>query len=571
MCNEWLWTCLRKAALAATLSVGAAVGATAAGAAPLMRILIAPGAMNGATGKGEVEVSMRIPAMNVAARAPLITLPNMAPGMREPQPITDLAVTDSQGPVPLVSREADGATHWTATRGVRGTLEVRYRLPIDNSNASGPPIDLHIDGDSFSSPGRMLLALPQGKTDYRVAIRWNLSAMGQGARGVTSWGDGRVDLPAGPVERLFYTLFMAGQLERWPPRSAGSFEAVWAGNPPFDPRPTMQWMAKLYRWMTGYFNFKTTAPYRVFLRSNPANPGGGVAMIRSLNVGWGKGVTAENLKPVLAHEMTHTFTQHFDMPKWYNEGIAVYYGSTLLAPWLTGIATSHAFLVNLNKVAATYYTDPKRQTPSDQVLPNFWKDTFIRILPYDRGAMYFAALDAMIRKESGGKRSLADLIESMNERGLTGQAASPAVWVTLLRQELGPAGPALHNKMIAGGLVLPPSDAFGLCFHRIVKKIRQFDLGFAMRSLGARTIQGLRAGSEAARAGLHDGDRFAFRPMVPIDELQSDAHETLTLEVTREGRTFQVTYLPRGKAVDAYQWERVAGISESACKSGYLR
>jgi len=41
--------------------------------------------------------------------------------------------------------------------------------------------------------------------------------------------------------------------------------------------------------------------------------------------------------------------------------------------------------------------------------------------------------------------------------------------------------------------------------------------------------------------------------------------------VTRDGRTFAITYLPRGKRVDAYQWERVPGVAQSACKSGYLR
>jgi hypothetical protein len=34
----------------------------------------------------------------------------------------------------------------------------------------------------------------------------------------------------------------------------------------------------------------------------------------------------------------------------------------------------------------------------------------------------------------------------------------------------------------------------------------------------------------------------------------------------RDGKPLSVTYLPRGEAVDAYQWERVAGVPESACR-----
>jgi hypothetical protein len=42
---------------------------------------------------------------------------------------------------------------------------------------------------------------------------------------------------------------------------------------------------------------------------------------------------------------------------------------------------------------------------------------------------------------------------------------------------------------------------------------------------------------------------------------------TLTLLVTRDGKTFPITYLPRGEAVDAYQWERIAGVPDSACRN----
>ena len=41
--------------------------------------------------------------------------------------------------------------------------------------------------------------------------------------------------------------------------------------------------------------------------------------------------------------------------------------------------------------------------------------------------------------------------------------------------------------------MLPESDGFGPCFHRTVKKIRQFDLGFDNASLlgNVKTIKGL--------------------------------------------------------------------------------
>ena len=69
--------------------------------------------------------------------------------------------------------------------------------------------------------------------------------------------------------------------------------------------------------------------------------------------------------------------------------------------------------------------------------------------------------------------------------------------------------------------------------------------------------------SEAAKAGLREGDTVNYG--VALDAVQGEVQRTLTLQVTRDGKTFPITYLPRGEAVDAYQWERV-NIPEDGCK-----
>jgi hypothetical protein len=70
--------------------------------------------------------------------------------------------------------------------------------------------------------------------------------------------------------------------------------------------------------------------------------------------------------------------------------------------------------------------------------------------------------------------------------------------------------------------------------------------------------------SEAAKAALRDGDVVSYG--VALDGVQADVRRTLTLKVTRDGKTFPITYLPRGEAVDAYQWERIPGVPDSACR-----
>jgi hypothetical protein len=113
-------------------------------------------------------------------------------------------------------------------------------------------------------------------------------------------------------------------------------------------------------------------------------------------------------------------------------------------------------------------------------------------------------------------------------------------------------------------LTLPEAGDYGPCFRRTIKKIRRFELGFDPKSLitTSHVIRRLMPDSEAAKAGLHEGDTVNYG--VALDAAQGEVYRTLTLKVTREGKTFPLIYLPRGEAVDAYQWERIPASSAHA-------
>jgi hypothetical protein len=477
-------------------------------------------------------------------------------------------VKDALGPVPLESRNQGGSRQWTSPRAVKGDLVIKYREPVENApiTQGGPPIAPRIDGDGFSSVGGMFLISPQTIAPYRIAIDWDLSAMGAGAAAVTSYGDGNVELPAGPLARLNNCLFMAGHLEREPEAKVTSgFSSVWLGEPPFDPRPSMQWTGQLHAWMSRFFHDKSEPPYRVLLRLNPMNAGGGAAFPNSFLVTYGTGVTGENLKSILGHEMTHTWTANNALGQWYSEGNAVYYQALL--SWRAGMITTDQFLTDLNKTASRYYTNPLKDTPDEQIAPRFWEDTRIRVLPYDLGAMYFAVLNGKIGRKSADDHSIDDLIQAMIDRSGAGQPVTEALWLDMLRKEIGEDGPAVHRAMLAGELMSPESDDYGPCFRRTTKKIRRFELGFDPKSLIAtpHIIHGLMPDSEAAKAGLREGDTVNYG--VALDAVQGEVNRTLSLQVTRDGKTFPLLYLPRGEAVDAYQWERIPGKAENVCKS----
>ena len=94
---------------------------------------------------------------------------------------------------------------------------------------------------------------------------------------------------------------------------------------------------------------------------------------------------------------------------------------------------------------------------------------------------------------------------------------------------------------------------------------RVFELGFDPASLvsSPRVVTGLVPGSNAAEAGLQDGDEIL--QSVALEGVQSDDTRTLSLSVRRSGRDFSLDYLPRGEAVTVYTWEIVDGAEDMSC------
>jgi C-terminal processing protease CtpA/Prc len=140
-----------------------------------------------------------------------------------------------------------------------------------------------------------------------------------------------------------------------------------------------------------------------------------------------------------------------------------------------------------------------------------------------------------------------------------------AAWVDLVTKELGEKGKTEFQAMLSGAIMLPEAGGFGPCFSRTTKMLRRYQLGFEPKVLvePKRIVRGLIPGSAAERAGIRDGDEIT-RP-VPQDALQGQQDGVLTLNLLRDGRPLEISYVPRGEAVEAYQWMRIGNLADSAC------
>lgn len=514
---------------------------------------------------GSLTVEMKVPAMELTEGEVLARLSLGMPGQARPHRVSYFVASDVTGDIPL-KMEPGMAASWKVLRAVNGDVTIRYILELENIPMlqGGPPTAVRVDGQAFSGVGSVLFAQPTLEQPVAISVNWHLDAMPEGAEAVSSFGDGDIDLSLGAPDRLEDAVYMVGPVWREPMEgSVDGFSSVWADDPGFDPRPIMRWTASLHSWMSDFFGDDVAPPYRVFMRYNPMNAGGGAALYHSFLVTYGKDVTGESLKSILGHEMTHTWTA-LDMGKWYSEGNAVFYQARL--PWRAGLMSTEEYLTDINETASRYYSNLLWNTSEEEAVRRFWEDTRVRVLPYDRGAMYFARLNGMIHQATGDAKSIDDLILEMNRRAKAGQPVSEDIWLDMLRRDIGSEAVELHESMLAGGLVLPEPGDFGPCFTRTTKMIRRFDVGFEFSSLigSDKVVRGLKSDSEAAKAGLQEGDRFNYG--ISLDSLQGDVDRTFTLQVTRDGRTFPITYLPRGEEVEVYQWKRDQAVPEAVCR-----
>ncbi|QOY88012.1 M61 metallopeptidase family protein [Paludibaculum fermentans] len=537
------------------------------GAPPALELTLRPAAPDTAGIIPSVDVTLVFP---VFATVELAFLPNNVETVA--RTITLVTARDAAGPLPLRVTDdpesAEGpARHWSAGRPVQGPVTLRYRAPISNRPAprgAAPPLELRSDTGAFSGAGASFLLLPRSAAPDRLRLHWDLSAMPAGARGVSSLGSGdRTVLLEDAIGRLKSTFFLAGRLQLFPeqPPERGFFSA-WHGTPPMDLARLMASEQKLYAFYEKFFSRPAESPYGVFLRENPVNPGGGMGLTDSFIATFGPKVTAEDLTITLAHEMLHTFAGGLDQPaglegSWFSEGLAVHYARLLALR--AGQITPAEFLHDLNSTAGRYYTNAFLGTPNSEIPKRFWADTRIRVLPYDRGSLYFAVLDTQLRAASHAQTGLDELLMQFLARRKRALPLDETAWCSLLEQALGTPGPESYRAMLAGALQLPESGAFGPQFERTTTRLRRYELGFAPEVLiePRRVVRGLKEDSAAARAGLRNGDEIT-RP-VPQDVVQAQQEATLTLHVSRAGQSLVITYLPRGEEVDAWQWRMAGG------------
>lgn len=502
------------------------------------------------------------------AGAQLLSLPMVTesvPGvLRDP---ATLAARDAAGPLPLkrlddpVDPTQMKQDHrWHVGRATSGTITVSYLARPRIVAADTKPAalkDMRTEGAGIHGSTRVLFAIPATGWPRQVHIDWDLAAMAPGSRAVSSFGEGST-VDTLDAETLGLGYFMAGPWQKLPPTAGDGFMVYYLTPPDFDLRAAALDAAATYRYATGFFG-TAPQPFRALLRTTARFQGGGTGGRNSFMFGTVQGAPREpdDLNNLLTHEALHNWIG--ELPKgpaalWFVEGATNYYSAML--PWRVGQRTVAQVASQIAEWTTNYYANPRRTMGDDDAAAAFWSDNDAQLLPYSRGPLYIALVDARLRAASGGQQRVDGLVRSMTQAVRRGDA-SETLWLSLVTQALGAQGQRDFADLKAGRMLDLPADLFGPCLRRVAGAVGRYQPGFRIDvAADGRHVAGpVRAGSPAAAAGLAQGDEILNWQEAREVARHPGAPLLLKLGSAAGDRAMQID--PWGPLRDGYTWVEV--------------
>lgn len=519
-----------------------------------------------------IDVTMRIAEPGVQAGEPFLSMAIVRATM--PGALSDpanLIAEDENGVIPMTIEEdpVDPSNfrqdrRWIPTRASVGDIQIRYPITprvITPRTRPGPLFDVRAEGAGFYGSGSTMLALPIDGWPRNTRITWDLSEMPAGSRAATSLGEGDIEAEA-TDDNLTSTYFMAGPLYSEPPDGASDFVVYWLTPPVFDLASAAQWTQHAYRYASEFFG-REESDFRIFMRTTKCFQGGGSGGYKSFIFGTvaGEDRNPEELRSLLAHEAFHSFVGGLGTGgssgaggQWYSEGANSYY--TIVLPYRAGLTSLDQVARAFNDHALNYYTNPKSNLSNEDVTRLFFSDNNAQLVPYNRGPLYFAIVDARMRKMSGGKRRVDELVlQFIDGRD---EAEDPvAYWRSLVVDALGEKGGVEFNSMMSGMPLDLPSNLLGPCFEAETRKLQRFQLGYRPYEgdEGSTHAGPVIPGSAAQAAGIRADDEILNPETLEMAE-NAGQGAAITLNIRRDGETLEVSYAPWTEPRPGKQWVR---------------
>ena len=259
---------------------------------------------------------------------------------------------------------------------------------------------------------------------------------------------------------------------------------------------------------------------------------------------------------LFAHELFHFWNGRLlkaDQPErlvyWFIEGFTDYYALRIL--YESGRWDAATYTKWINKHIREYCLNPAIHATNEEIERDYWKERqTVGEVAYQRGLMLGLRWRKLARQR-GGADGLDRFFKLLVVRGRAGGlTANNAVLRRVGSETLGAWYADEFDRYVtqAQTIDLPP-DALAPALTGKMTDVYAYDVGFDQRaSLKRRFVTGLKPNSQAAQAGLREGDELLAW------NIQGDPDVPVKLKIARQGRTQIIEFLPRGEKRMAMQF-----------------
>lgn len=471
--------------------------------------------------------------------------------------VRDVSATDDRGQPLTISHPTPHT--WRVHGALGHPVTLRYTVfstqPPGFDNRFRPIINAHL----VHFVGSLVLMQPTDLADGACSMRFTWDGLEAAhLQPATSFGSKQTEDVHDTFDHILESVFVASDAMRRITRPAGegTLELAVTGSWGFTDAELADYIVRVMTMERAFFADR--GPPYFFVNVFPLDGGtrsySGTGYTHSFDLALTAGFTLDaHLRGAIAHEHFHTWNGLLVSPEafetltyWVTEGFTNFYTARLR--YRAGLSSLADYTQEINEDLATYLRSPARGAPNARST-GFWDEPSLGKLPYVRGHVVALLADREIRRATGGKLSLDDVMRVLVKTGRKG-ATITSERVLAMIEGLTSSGFAarLRATVIDGAALAIDPALLEPCLTATSEKMWTYELGFDWPATRAiRKIVGVRPGSAAARAGLHDGDSlggFSLHLGDPTEQV------VLTIGPTR--RT--ISYLPRGQQVTVPQF-----------------
>jgi predicted metalloprotease with PDZ domain len=395
---------------------------------------------------------------------------------------------------------------------------------------------------------------PELKPDTTVAVELSWNGFSADWNFANSFGaNSRSQKFSTTPERFSSAIFVAGdfRVERSLVEGKPVFTAV-RGKWSFTDAEFAGLVNKIVRLEREFWNDFDHPFYLVTLLPLDTDQGmsiGGTGLTNSFATFVSNDAPLERLGWLIAHEYFHNWNYlsfgGLEEPEqllyWFSEGFTDFYTYRLLLRG--GLLDLNDLIGEYNQLTEDYYISPVRNVDNGRILKDFFRDGDVAKIPYRRGFLLATKWDRIIRKQSGGKKSLDDMMRDIlrdARRGKFKKLSKDLIASYLTKHAAHDFAADIERYIEKGETIEGFETELGNCVEASEVRLGRYELGFDFASSREQMeIVGVAENSAAYRSGVRNGQKikgFSFyngKTEVPV-----------SLTIIEDGAEKKIEYLP---------------------------